>query len=809
MTKQEAYEKLELPLGTDLQTVRKRFAEMHNDYRMRIDNAPTARLKEVFEKNLERIKEAYNLLNQSETIDDSGSLPRTGQSAQEFAGGSRPNASANRGYTLDEALTLFKLAKTDANSAIIGGVQEYIKNIHHYIDTAFNDAIREAYTKELKKAEEAGNVVLEWVSGRREENGFTGRQTPEPEQPVAEPEKQIPTGKRKVSPVVFGVAGAVVLFLVYFFFIRLTPEEKFEKGMKLESEDAYTDAFEYYLDAAEGGIAGAQYKVGIMYGVGLGTEVNDSLSDHWLQMGAESKEPRALYVIGSKYLNKEYIYNEEKAKEYFDKALPGLKTMAADLDSDAQLYLSNMCAAGQAMDANLEESAKWSMESGKTGNLYTQVYYMYLLSQTEDFRSMVLDDTEAAFLKKMKTDSLKNQAMSKLWKMTAQGSAIADYYLYEIYKDGYLAEVNKDSAKFYIQKAADRHFVSAYITLGSEYGEGNGLYETDGAKALNYYKMAGEQNPYTQTYVGNLYFNGTYGSADRKEAYKWYQKAASSGEPEAVYRIGDFYFNGFADIAKDKAKAYEYFEKAAKGNSAAAQYMMGKKFFYGYNDVVDYKAAHNWFKQSSDNGYSKGSFMAGYMFQEKIGVLSDTSDLSPKEYFKRAGEDVLAYLADYENDTEAQWQLYKMYANGWGVSSSSKKASDYFDKAFGNYEKEAEAGDAEAQYMLSNLYHENFGNYPKEAKALEWAKKSAEQNFIPAVYWVGMFYYLGWGMGYDDPEANKWFTKAEQKNFPEAYFYLGQMYKYGYSVSKNKIKANEYFQKAYDVGYYKAEEQMY
>ncbi|MBE8721956.1 WG repeat-containing protein [Sphingobacterium pedocola] len=103
MNKEQAYERLELPVGTDLQTVRKKFAEMHNDYRMRIENAPTPRLKQTFERGLEELKEAYALLNESERMDDVAELPRTERSFEQEEAVEKKAATASLKMDLPQA----------------------------------------------------------------------------------------------------------------------------------------------------------------------------------------------------------------------------------------------------------------------------------------------------------------------------------------------------------------------------------------------------------------------------------------------------------------------------------------------------------------------------------------------------------------------------------------------------------------------------------------------------------------------------------------------------------------------------------
>ena len=77
MTKEQAYEKLELPAGIDLQIVRQKFQQMHNDFQVQIDGAFNEAMRKRKEQQLEELKEAFALLNESDSMDDSASLPHT------------------------------------------------------------------------------------------------------------------------------------------------------------------------------------------------------------------------------------------------------------------------------------------------------------------------------------------------------------------------------------------------------------------------------------------------------------------------------------------------------------------------------------------------------------------------------------------------------------------------------------------------------------------------------------------------------------------------------------------------------------
>lgn len=810
MTKQEAYERLELPENTDLQTVRKRFADIHNDYRMRIDNAPTPRLKETFEKNLEKVKEAYNLLNESDRMDDTGNLPRTGHTSSDYQSTTPPLSQGRETemISLEEAFTLFGVSKTDSDGTIRAGVNEYMEILNNHIKGAFNSAIQEAYQKELEKAEKAWDVIASWMVQRQKmqeqqtrQTGYEHREETSPGQP----EHTAPPKSKKILLLpIIAVATVVIAVLVYFFVIRLTPEEKYTKAQELEQKMEYKKAFEYYMDAAEADVPGAQYKVSMMMTSGLGTVVNDSLSDVWLNKAVALKEPRAQYVLGKKYLAyREYLYNKEKGDEYLSNAYPRLLIMAEENDPDAEMYLADLYKQGIGVTESTDKGLEWEKKARKHGNIEAQLEFI-------DF-ALTPNDTGTDAEVKKESDSLVPVVLKKLRKMAAQGSGEADFMLAGLFFSGYGVDKNTDSVVAYVNKAVEKNYMAAIEYLAYDYSDDGDFYGKDEKKSLEYYIKAAKRNIYFQTRLGNIYYTGALGEENISEAYKWYKKAADKGETNAQFKLGEYAFYGYGNIQKDINTAYKWYQKAAV-DQRDAQYMMGKQYYYGYRDTIDYQTALQWFVKASDNDNGKASFMAGYMLKEDYGYsakYSDTMSIESSSYYFETAYYDLYYKEDADMDAESYLCLAKMYTNGWGVSSSYSNANKYIDKCIDTFEAMADDGDAEAQYLLGEIYHYGYGVNTNNKLALEWSTKSAEQNFVPAMYFTGMFYYLGWGMSYNDPVAFQWFTKAEEKEYPLAYLYLGYMYKNGYAVSVNRTKANEYFNKAADRYVYKGKSEVY
>jgi hypothetical protein len=65
------------------------------------------------------------------------------------------------------------------------------------------------------------------------------------------------------------------------------------RGIKMDKKKA----FEYYMQAARGGHAGAQYSVGFMYRNGRGVDVDLQKARYWYQKAADQGHVSARYEL--------------------------------------------------------------------------------------------------------------------------------------------------------------------------------------------------------------------------------------------------------------------------------------------------------------------------------------------------------------------------------------------------------------------------------------------------------------------------------------------------------------------------------
>jgi len=102
---------------------------------------------------------------------------------------------------------------------------------------------------------------------------------------------------------------------------------------------------------------------------------------------------------------------------------------------------------------------------------------------------------------------------------------------------------------------------------------------------------------------------------------------------------------------------------------------------------------------------------------------------------------------------------------------TAKKAirTQNFSRAFSLYENAATAGNAEAQYQLSNLLTLGTGTPKNQDLAESWLEKAASQNHPAALYHLAILI-----KGHDAQRAKKLIQQAGELNYPPALNYIKQ-----------------------------------
>jgi len=112
--------------------------------------------------------------------------------------------------------------------------------------------------------------------------------------------------------------------------------------------------------------------------------------------------------------------------------------------------------------------------------------------------------------------------------------------------------------------------------------------------------------------------------------------------------------------------------------------------------------------------------------------------------------------------------------------------------------RQASEGDSNAQYYLGVMYANGQGVPQSDIEAVNWFRKSAEQGNPDGENSLGNMYAVGQGVPQDDAEAIRWYIRAAGLNYTVAEISLGNMYAAGRGVPQNTAEALKWYRKAID-----------
>ena len=271
-----------------------------------------------------------------------------------------------------------------------------------------------------------------------------------------------------------------------------------------------SDANEHYKAALAGFLNVSQnttddnllYRIGKMYMLGMGTEVDVEKGMNFIKKAADLKNENAI-IAYARYL--------------YEKGMPDEKTEAIKLFEEikdnrlAEYYLAKIHfdEAGPVFD--MEKGLEYLQRSADQGNQYAQ----YKLGSIYTNEKMTYYDLE--------------KAMEYLQKSADQENQYAQYKLGSIYADDELTCYNIEKAMEYLQKSADQENQYAQYKLGSIYADDElTCYNIE--KAMEYLQKSAEQeNQYAQCRLGMIYLFGKGVEKNKEIAEYWLKRSADQG----------------------------------------------------------------------------------------------------------------------------------------------------------------------------------------------------------------------------------------------------------------------------------------
>ena len=199
-----------------------------------------------------------------------------------------------------------------------------------------------------------------------------------------------------------------------------------------------------------------------------------------------------------------------------------------------------------------------------------------------------------------------------------------------------------------------------------------------------------------------------------------------------------------------------------------AQAQLGIAYMLGRSVAQDMEKAVEWLRKAADQGEYRAMLWLGTAYEHGHGVVKD--DWMAFDLWRRSHE------------------------LGW--DPATEKLRSLSDE----YRKEAEKGNASAQFFVGVTHEYGYTGKPDTAKAVEWYRKAAEQGHPGAQTFLGFALLTGSGVAKAPEQAVMWFRKAAEKGNPEAQQNLGRCLFLGDGCKKNQQEAVTWYRKAAEQG---------
>lgn len=262
----------------------------------------------------------------------------------------------------------------------------------------------------------------------------------------------------------------------------------------------YTKATEYILDAANDGIAIAQYLLGACYDNGIGLKQDIEQATFWYKKAAENGVP------------------------------------------EAQCDYAIACTS----DNNMHDAFKWLSQSAEQGNAKAQYTFGWAYGQNNNINNAIYWIEKAAeqdyTMAKIALGNMYIQgppavhdyesAVEIFEDLSKENNPMAQYALAFCYAQNKGVDTDFNKAIEYLNKSAEQGFAPALVELAGVYCSGlpDLNISQDFDKALSLYKKAAEQGfPMAQLMLGRMYENGWGVRKNIKKSKEWYKKAERQG----------------------------------------------------------------------------------------------------------------------------------------------------------------------------------------------------------------------------------------------------------------------------------------
>jgi TPR repeat protein len=250
------------------------------------------------------------------------------------------------------------------------------------------------------------------------------------------------------------------------------------------------------------------------------------------------------------------------------------------------------------------------------------------------------------------------------------------------------------------------------------------------------------------------YLLGEGKPVDRVQAIRWFERAATAGQPVSQLTLAEFYWSG-TDVAKNPARAIELFRAAASQGVAGAQVALGWAYLTGTEVKADVAQGIRWASAAAKQGDARAfQLLADHYYYGHNGVPKDA----------QRGKRLLLRAAALD-DNEARGQAYALLTGGPAEERDTRLGLYFLTRA-------AETNDGRYAFTLAREYLFGMHMPHDPALAARWMQRASENDNHTAALWLSQLYLKGIGVARDPKraeqlrvEALKVATLQERNNF--------------------------------------------
>lgn len=390
------------------------------------------------------------------------------------------------------------------------------------------------------------------------------------------------------------------------------------------------------------------------------------------------------------------------------------------------------------------------------------------------------------------------------WRVkAAEGDDSAMVKLAQAHESGEGVAKNLVTALDWYRQAADKLNYDAALTTAQWYETGRGT-KPDPVRAFRYYLVASVAKAEGDEAIQRLL------AADSTLPAKLVTIAspetqaiiakAQAGDPAAMWEAATLYFGSSNEIYPDEEAGIRLMQASAAKGYAPGQAWLGEA--YGGEEIEhpltrkngerflpeDQAKSIAWLKQAAAQSHPGASYELGQAYAQGHGVEKNL-----KEAYR------LLDIAAKGNIEYAEFFRDKV------LEENPEAAADIISLAPATTQalvKKAEAGDAAAQFALSQLFAQGQDGLPYSfAQSLKWKQQAAEGGLKEAQYQLAYNFERGVeGATKDIDAALKWYRKSADQGLPEAQVRLGELYSAGEGVDLDLDQAGYWWRKAASLG---------